>query len=64
MSKVSIIVLNWNDYKETKECVESLNKIIYSNYEVIIVDNGSEDGSTQRIQKNLLSIDTSIIIKI
>ena len=51
MSKVSIIVLNWNDYKETKECVESLNKIIYSNYEVIIVDNGSEDGSTQRIRK-------------
>lgn len=49
--KVLIIVLNWNNYEDTKECLESLEKIIYSNHEVIIVDNASTDKSTQKIQK-------------
>ena len=40
--KVSIIILNWNGLKDTIECLESLKKITYPNYEVIIVDNGSE----------------------
>ena len=39
--KVSIIILNWNGLKDTIECLESLRKITYPNYEVIIVDNGS-----------------------
>jgi len=49
--KVSIIILVWNNYRDTKECLESLEKITYPNYEVIIVDNASKDNSTQRIQK-------------
>jgi len=49
--KVSIIVLNWNNFEDTKECLESLGKISYPNYEIIIVDNGSIDSSTRRIQK-------------
>ena len=40
--KVSIIILNWNGVNDTTECLESLKKITYRNYEVIIVDNGSE----------------------
>lgn len=40
--KVSIITLNWNSLKHTLECLESLKKIIYPNYEVIVVDNGSK----------------------
>ena len=40
--KVSIIILNWNGIKDTIECLESLKKISYKNYEVIVVDNGSE----------------------
>jgi hypothetical protein len=39
--KVSIIILNWNGLKDTIECLESLKKITYPNYEVIVVDNGS-----------------------
>lgn len=50
--KVSIIILNWNNYKDTKECLLSLDKITYPNYEVIVVDNGSIDGSTLKIQKD------------
>jgi len=40
--KVSIIVLNWNGLDDTIECLESLHKITYPNYQVIVVDNGSE----------------------
>ena len=40
--KVSIIILNWNGLEDTIECLESLKKISYPNYEVILVDNGSK----------------------
>jgi len=40
--KVSIIILNWNGLEDTVECLESLRKITYPNYDVVIVDNGSE----------------------
>jgi len=40
--RVSIIILNWNSLKDTSECLESLQQMDYSNYEVIVVDNGSE----------------------
>jgi len=40
--RVSIIVLNWNGLAHTIECLESLKKITYPDYEVIVVDNGSE----------------------
>jgi GT2 family glycosyltransferase len=47
--KVAIVVLNWNGYEYTKECIASLERITYPNYEIIIVDNGSTDGSPQRL---------------
>lgn len=39
--KVSIIILNWNGLEDTIECLDSLKKITYANYAVIVVDNGS-----------------------
>jgi hypothetical protein len=49
--KVAIILVNWNNYPDTKECLDSLGEITYSNYEVIVVDNGSEDGSGHKLKK-------------
>lgn len=43
--KVIIIILNWNGKDDTIECLESLSIITYPNYEIILVDNGSTDGS-------------------
>ena len=43
--KVFIIVLNWNRREDTIECVNSIRKINYPRYEIVIVDNGSTDGS-------------------
>ena len=45
--KVAIIVLNWNGKQETIGCLESLKQITYSNYEILLVDNGSTDGSVR-----------------
>ena len=39
--KVSIIILNWNGFEVTMECLDSLKKIKYPNYEIIVVDNAS-----------------------
>lgn len=47
---VFIIVLNWNGWDDTKECLSSLQKLSYSNYQVILVDNGSTDGSVEKIR--------------
>lgn len=48
--KVSIIILNWNGWEDTIECLESIYQIDYPNYNVIVVDNGSEDESIKNIK--------------
>jgi GT2 family glycosyltransferase len=42
---VAIIILNWNGKDNTCECIESVQKLDYSNYKIIVADNGSEDDS-------------------
>ena len=48
--KVSIIILNWNGWKDTIECLESVFRNNYPSYQVIVVDNGSTDGSIEKIK--------------
>lgn len=42
---VSIIIVNWNGGEVFKECLASLSKLSYPNFELIVVDNGSSDGT-------------------
>lgn len=49
--KIAIIILNWNGKQDTLACLESLDKLSYPNYEVIVVDNGSTDDSALVLQK-------------
>lgn len=49
--KVSIVILNWNQKEDTIECLNSLKGLRYSNYEIVLVDNGSNDGSQKEIIK-------------
>lgn len=46
---VAIVIVNWNGYEETSTCLESLHEIDYQEYCVIVVDNGSTDGSGDRL---------------
>lgn len=51
LKKITIIILNWNGWEDTIECLESLYQINYSNYNVILVDNASEDDSLEKIKE-------------
>lgn len=51
--RVAIIVLNWNGWKDTLECLESLYDVDYQSYHVIVLDNGSKDNSIERIKEYL-----------
>jgi hypothetical protein len=46
---VSIIILNWNGWQDTIDCLESIHKVDYKNLEVIVVDNASKDESVEKI---------------
>ena len=54
--EVYIIVLNWNGKDDTLECLKSLEKINYSNYRIIVVDNGSEDDSVSEIRRRFSNV--------
>lgn len=47
--KVYIILLNYNDWSDTIMCLESIFRLDYSCYQVIVVDNGSVDRSMDKI---------------
>ena len=49
--EVAIILLNWNGWKDTVECLESLYQIDYPSYNIIVVDNDSQDDSLKKIRK-------------
>jgi GT2 family glycosyltransferase len=48
--KVYIIVLNWNNWRDTIECLESVYQSSYPNFQVICVDNDSRDDSIEKIK--------------
>ncbi len=54
---VSIIVLNWNGADDTIRCVDSLLAIDYDNFDVIVIDNGSKDGSVDKIRAHIGTIE-------
>ena len=48
---VSIIIPHWNGIDIITECLESLQKTTYPNFEIIVVDNNSSDDSVNHIRK-------------
>jgi GT2 family glycosyltransferase len=50
--KIAIILLNFNSYQDTYECVESIIKTNESNYQIFIVDNASQDDSYYKLKKD------------
>ncbi len=49
--KVSIVVLNWNGLQDTLDCLESLKAVDYKSFDIILVDNGSNDGSAGKFKE-------------
>lgn len=42
---VSVLIVNWNGKHHLTECLDSLAAQIFKDFEVVLVDNGSRDGS-------------------
>jgi len=53
---VIIIVVNWNNYSDTRACIHSLGNIAYPNLKIILIDNGSENNSSERIAEEFPDI--------
>ena len=51
MSRVAIIILNWNGISDTLECLYSIKKQSYKNNRVVVIDNGSTDNSKELLEK-------------
>ena len=49
---IKILILNWNGKDLLKHCLDSVIAIDYPNYSVMIIDNGSSDGSLDMVQAN------------
>src|SRR6266480_5240679 len=49
-SKVYVLIVNWNNWPDTLECLESVFRTTYSDFQVILCDNGSTDGSLDYVK--------------
>ncbi len=54
---VYVIILNWNGWQDTIECVESCRRLTYPNLHILLVDNGSIDGSEAILRERLPDIE-------
>jgi len=54
---VCIVILNWNNAPDTLDCLESVSKLDYPDYSIVVVDNGSTDGSADKIRARYPTLD-------
>lgn len=56
---VSFVVLSWNTLEDTKACLKNIREQNYDNKEIVVVDNGSNDGSKDYLArvKDIVYID-------
>ena len=49
MSKLYIIIVNYNSWGDTLECLESLKNNLYRDFQIILIDNNSQNNSTKKL---------------
>jgi len=49
--RVMVATLTWNQKEDVLECLRTLVKLDYPNYEIVVVDNGSTDGTFEAIRE-------------
>lgn len=54
---VVIVVLNYNNFEDTEQCILSLLEVQYPHFSIIIIDNASPDGSGKRLQERFSDIE-------
>ena len=56
MQRVSVIIVNYNGRDYIQRCLESMSKQKYDNFEIVIVDNASQDDSLIVIKNSLIGL--------
>ena len=51
VSRVYIVIVNWNGWNDTLECLESLLLLEYPDFRIVVCDNGSQDESVSRLHE-------------
>jgi GT2 family glycosyltransferase len=54
-----IVVLNWNSREMTKECIQSLLAMEGDSFKILVVDNGSRDGSVEYLRETFPQIEVT-----
>ncbi len=54
--QISIVILNWNGRDDTLACLDSVFRIEYPSFDVIVADNGSVDGSVSAVRAQFPSV--------
>jgi GT2 family glycosyltransferase len=49
--KISVVVVNWNRHELLTACLASLARQTYRDFDVMVVDNGSQDGSAEAVKQ-------------
>lgn len=49
LPKVSILLINWNGLDFSRKCIRSLLKTSYSNFEILVLDNGSQNNEADKL---------------
>ena len=50
--RVTVIVLSWNRRDDLRACLDALRRQTYANRDVVVVDNGSSDGSAEMLRRD------------
>lgn len=54
---VGIVIVNWNGWKDTLRCIDSLSRLNHARWKAIVVDNASSDESLEKLRPLRDSID-------
>lgn len=49
--RVAVLVLTWNGRSDVLECLASVGRLDYGNFETVVVDNGSTDGTVEEVRR-------------
>ena len=55
--RVTAVILAWNNYADTHECLETLLASDYPELCTILVDNGSEDGTPEKVRRDFPGVE-------
>jgi GT2 family glycosyltransferase len=50
-TRVSVVIPHWKGRNVLRHCLLSLRKTTYSGYQIVVVDNGSSDGTRQMLEE-------------